>query len=124
MAENLLPARQSPPQRAVRRRSLGSTPVGCKRSRAAEYRRLGRETVIVSCPRNTRYFVAIKMGRRQGGPSRTGARGSISKPIRDRRATQPPTHFHRIPLGRGQLAVFPRCSLDPYDSDLGASLAP
>src|SRR6202795_4773727 len=24
----------------------------------------------------------------------------------------------------GQLAVFPRCSLDPYDSDMGASLAP
>src|SRR6202790_4702873 len=27
---------------------------------------------LVSCPRNTRYFVAIKMGRRPGGPSRTG----------------------------------------------------
>jgi hypothetical protein len=24
---------------------------------------------LVSCPRNTRYFVAIKMGPRQGGPS-------------------------------------------------------
>jgi hypothetical protein len=33
---------------------------------------------------------------------------------RNRRATQPPTHFQRNPLGRGQLAVFPRCSLDPY----------
>jgi hypothetical protein len=31
---------------------------------------------LVSCPRNTRYFVAIKMGRRQGGPSRTGAKGA------------------------------------------------
>ena len=51
-------------------------------------------------------------------------RGSISEPIRDRRATQPPAHFHRNPPGRGQLAVFPRCSLDPYDSDMGASLAP
>jgi hypothetical protein len=29
-------------------------------------------------------------------------------------------HFQRNPLGRGQLAVFPRCSLDPYDSDMGA----
>jgi hypothetical protein len=29
---------------------------------------------LVSCPRNKRYFVAIKMGRRQGGPSRTGGR--------------------------------------------------
>ena len=47
--------------------------------------------------------------------------GSISEPIRDRRATQPPAHFHRNPLGRGQLAVFPRCSLDPYDKDMGAS---
>jgi hypothetical protein len=27
---------------------------------------------LVSCPRNSMYFVAIKMGRRQGGPSRTG----------------------------------------------------
>jgi hypothetical protein len=26
---------------------------------------------LVSCPRNTRYIVAIKMGRRQVGPSRT-----------------------------------------------------
>ena len=39
----------------------------------------GRESfvdceILVSCPRNTRYFVAIKMGRRQGGPSRTGGR--------------------------------------------------
>src|SRR5580704_6537386 len=50
--------------------------------------------------------------------------GSISESIRDRRATQPPAHFHRNPLGRGQLAVFPRCSLDPYDKDMGASLAP
>jgi hypothetical protein len=45
---------------------------------------------------------------------------SISEWIRDRRATQPPAHFHRNPPGRGQLAVFLRCSLDPYDSDMGA----
>jgi len=38
-------------------------------------------------------FVAIKMGRRQGGPSRTGGRGRISEAIRNRRATQPPAHF-------------------------------
>ncbi len=43
---------------------------------------------------------------------------------RNRRATQPPAHFQRNPPGRGRLAVFPRCSLDPYDSDMGASLAP
>jgi len=40
--------------------------------------------------------------------------GRISKSIRNRRATQPPAHFQRNPMGRGQLAVFPRCSLDPY----------
>jgi hypothetical protein len=34
--------------------------------------------VLVSCPRNMRYFVAIKMGRRQGGPSRTGVRQNTS----------------------------------------------
>src|SRR5271165_11921 len=63
--------------------------------------------------------VAFKMGRRQGGPSRTGSRGRISKSIRNRRATQPPAHFQRNPLGRGRLAVFPRCSLDPYESRYG-----
>src|SRR5215510_443478 len=41
-------------------------------------------------------------------------RGRISKLIRNRRATQPPTHFQRNPQGRGRLAVFPRCLLDPY----------
>src|SRR5580700_9475850 len=51
--------------------------------------------------------------------------GSISESIRDRRATQPPAHFHRNPPGRGQLAVFPPPRrIDPYDSDMGASLAP
>src|SRR5271157_3392526 len=59
------------------------------------------------------------MGRRQGGPSRTGSRGRISQSIRNRRATQPPAHFQRNPPGRGRLAVFPRCSLDPYESRYG-----
>ena len=45
--------------------------------------------------------------------------GRISKSIRNRRATQPPAHFQRNPPGRGQLAVFPRCSLDPYGSRYG-----
>jgi len=40
--------------------------------------------------------------------------GRISKSIRNRRATQPPAHFQRNPPGRGQLAVFPRCSLLTY----------
>jgi hypothetical protein len=63
--------------------------------------------------------VAFKTGRRQGGPSRTGVRGRISKLIRNRRATQSPAHFQRDPPGRGQLAVSPRCSLDPYESRYG-----
>jgi hypothetical protein len=62
--------------------------------------------------------VAFKMGRRQG------ARRAHIESIRNRRATRPPAHFQRNPPGRGQLAVFPRCSLDPYDTDMGASLAP
>src|SRR5271165_4061276 len=45
--------------------------------------------------------------------------GRISQSIRNRRATQPPAHFQRNPLGRGRLAVFPRCSLDPYESRYG-----
>jgi hypothetical protein len=40
--------------------------------------------------------------------------GSISESIRDRRATKQSAHFQRNPPGRGQMAVFPRCSLDPY----------
>jgi hypothetical protein len=32
--------------------------------------------------------------------------------------------FQRNPPGRGQLAVFPRCSLARMNSDMGASLAP
>jgi hypothetical protein len=45
--------------------------------------------------------------------------GRISKSIRNRRATQLPAHFQRNPPGRGRLAVFPRCSLDPYESRYG-----
>jgi hypothetical protein len=48
------------------------------------------------------------------------ARGRrISKSIRNRRATQLPAHFQRNPLGRGHLAVFPRCPLDPYQLRYG-----
>src|SRR5215471_5688371 len=45
--------------------------------------------------------------------------GRISKSIRNRRATQPPAHFQLNPPGRGRLAVFPRCSLDPYQFRYG-----
>jgi hypothetical protein len=39
--------------------------------------------------------------------------------IRNRRATGTPAYFQRIPLGGGQLAVFLRCSLDPYQFGYG-----
>ena len=45
--------------------------------------------------------------------------GAYLNLIRNRRATQPPAHFQRNPPGRGRLAVFPRCSLDPYESRYG-----
>jgi hypothetical protein len=41
-----------------------------------------------------------------------------------RNTPSPAGHFDRNAPGRGHLAVFPRCSLDPYDSDMGTSLAP
>jgi hypothetical protein len=44
--------------------------------------------------------------------------GRISKSIRNRRATQPAAYFQRNPPGRVQLAVFPRCSLDPESGAL------
>ena len=41
-------------------------------------------------------------------------------PIRQYADTLPqPAHFQRNPPGRGRLAVFPRCSLDPYESRYG-----
>ena len=43
----------------------------------------------------------------------------MSKSICNRRATQPPARFQRNPLGRGRLAVFPRCSFGPYQFGYG-----
>ena len=43
--------------------------------------------------------VAIKMGRRQGGVSRTGTKRSIRESVRDSGTTQPSAHFHRNPPG-------------------------
>ena len=40
-------------------------------------------------------FVAIKIGRRQGGPSRTGLGGRVSRLIRNPAAAGPPAYFHR-----------------------------
>src|SRR6202007_1260208 len=54
-----------------------------------------REPQLVYRLLNPLGFVAFKMGRRQGGPSRTGVSGRISKAIRNRGATQPPAHFQR-----------------------------
>src|SRR5260370_42069454 len=54
----------------------------------------------------------MKNGRRSGSGRTRG--GRLSEAIRNRRATQPTAHFHRNPAGRGQLAVFPRCSLLTY----------
>src|SRR6516225_11016470 len=63
---------------------------------------------LVSCPRIRILSLRSKWaaGKAQGG--------RISRAIRNRRATQPPAHFHRNPPGRCQLAVFPRCSLLTY----------
>ena len=81
--------------------------------------------------------VAFKTGRRQGGPSRICGRRAHPAPVlrlchsgfprrlsktgagRNRRATPPPAHFQRNPPSRGQLAVFPRCSLGPCESRYG-----
>jgi hypothetical protein len=56
---------------------------------------------------------------RSKGPPARREEGAYLSVIRNRRATQPPAHFQRNPPGRGQLAVFPRCSLDPYESRYG-----
>jgi hypothetical protein len=54
-------------------------------------------------------MVAFKMGRRQGGPSRTGTKGAyLNRYVTDPAAAgQPPAHFQRNPPGGAQLAVFP-----------------
>jgi hypothetical protein len=71
------------------------------------------------------YFVAIKMDRRQGGPSRTGGGSGAYQidNVTDEQRSRRPILIATRP-GRGRLAVFLRCSLGPYDSDRGASLAP
>src|SRR5580692_4168362 len=70
--------------------------------------------VLVSCPANNMAFVAIKMG---AGPAAAGREEGayLSRYVTDPAAAgQPPAHFHRNPPGRGQLAVFLRCSLLTY----------
>jgi hypothetical protein len=63
------------------------------------------------------------MGRLRGGPSRTGAKGAyLDRYVIDEQRSKP-AHFQRNPPGRGQLAVFLRCSRGPYGSDMGTSTA-
>ena len=61
------------------------------------------------------YFVAIKMGRRQG--ARSGA--YLNRYVTDEQRGRRPI-FIATPRAGSQLAVFLRCSLGPYDSDMGA----
>src|SRR6202047_1680209 len=69
---------------------------------------------------------AVRAGLAVEGASRTILRSDLvfsrrykNGAGRTRRAARPPAHFQRNPPGRGQLAVFPRCSLDPYQSRYG-----
>jgi hypothetical protein len=52
----------------------------------------------------------------QNGPPARREEGAYLKRYVTDEQTQPPAHFHRNPLGRGRLAVFPRCSLLTYRS--------
>src|SRR6516164_11773067 len=57
-------------------------------------------TAVVPCPRNKHIFRCDQNGPRQGAyPERY-----VTDPAA---AGQPSAHFHRNPLGRGQLTVFP-----------------
>jgi hypothetical protein len=58
-----------------------------------------------------------------GPPARREEGAYLNRYVTDEQRSRRPI-FIATPLGRGQLAVFPRCSLDPYDTDMGASLAP
>src|SRR6516164_6543825 len=68
---------------------------------------------LLSCPRNKHVF-----RRDQNGPPARRKEGAYpERYVTDPAAAgQPPAHFHRNPPGRGQLAVFPRCSLLTYRS--------
>jgi hypothetical protein len=56
--------------------------------------------MLVSCPRNSRYFVAIKMGRRQGGPSRTGTKGAyLNRYVTDEQRSRRPIFIATLRAG-------------------------
>src|SRR3984893_15981239 len=60
---------------------------------------------LVSCLRNNMYFVAIKMGRRQGGPSRTGGRSGayLNRYVTDEQRVRRPTFVATIRAVAGWL---------------------
>ena len=65
----------------------------------------------MSCPRNKHVFRCDQ----NGPPARRKEGAYPERYVTDPAAAgQPPAHFHRNPPGRGQLAVFPRCSLLTY----------
>src|ERR1700757_2050449 len=81
-------------------------------------------------------FVAIKIGRRQGGPSRTGVWRAHPAPLfysrgqteqtrnqksgagRNRRATQPPAHFHPTLWAAASWLFFRVARSSRIDSDM------
>ena len=70
-----------------------------------------RWSELVSCPRNKHIFRCDQ----NGPPARREEGAYLDRYVTDPAAAgQPPAHFHRNPPGRGQLAVFPRCSLLTY----------
>src|SRR3984893_2509897 len=60
---------------------------------------------LVSCPRNSMYFVAIKMGRRQGGPSGTGGGSGayLNRYVTDEQRSRRPIFIATLRAGAGWL---------------------
>src|SRR5262245_22124165 len=72
---------------------------------------------LMSCPRNKHIFRCDQNGppARRSEPDWQWEGAYLERYVTDPAAAgQPPAHFHRNPPGRGQLAVFPRCSLLTY----------
>jgi len=73
---------------------------------------------MVSCPRNNMSFVAIKMGRRQGGPSRTGGGSGayLNRYVTDEQRSRRPVFMATLPAVASWLffrvARFLRIDLD------------
>src|ERR1700722_13779718 len=56
--------------------------------------------MLVSCPRNNRYIVGIKMGRRHGGPSRTGPEGAyLNRYVTDEQRSRRPIFIPTLRAG-------------------------